>query len=68
VRAASIAAGAGAAISAGRRTWMTVPHFLQRTFTPDGPTFSSEIMYWALQLSQVNFMDKPAWILSLGER
>jgi hypothetical protein len=35
---------------------MTFPHFLQRTFTPDGPTFSSEIMYCALQLSQVNFM------------
>ncbi len=35
---------------------MTCPHFLQRTLTPLGPTFSSEIMYWALQLSQVNRM------------
>jgi hypothetical protein len=33
---------------------------LQRTFTPLGPTFSSEIMYWALQLSQVNFIGRPS--------
>lgn len=36
----------------GRRTWMTWPHFLQRTFTPRAPTFSSLIMYCARQLSQ----------------
>ena len=42
--------------SATRRTRITFPHFLQRTFTPFGPTFSSEIMYCASQLSQVNFM------------
>jgi len=57
-------AAAGAAASAApasvRRTWMTFPHFLQRTLTPAGPTFSSEIMYCALQRSQVNFMGKSA--------
>ena len=62
----SPAAGAGAAAaatagtSAARRTTITFPHFLQRTLTPFGPTFSSEIMYWALQLSQVNFIGRPS--------
>ncbi len=36
---------------------MTFPHFLQRTFTPFAPTLSSEIMYWARQLSQTKRME-----------
>ena len=46
------AATAPSASASGRRTWMTWPHFLQRTLTPRGPTFSSLIMYCARQLSQ----------------
>ena len=51
-------AGAGAA-AGGRFTATTFPHFLQRTLTPFGPTFSSEIMYCEPQLSQENFMGVP---------
>ena len=36
---------------------MTLPHFLQRTLTPLAPTLSSEIMYWARQLSQTKRME-----------
>jgi hypothetical protein len=43
----------GAAPAAGR-TSTTCPHRLQRTLTPPGPTLSSEIMYCAPQLSQLN--------------
>jgi hypothetical protein len=32
---------------------------LQRTFTPPGPTFSSEIMYCALQFPQENLIGQP---------
>ena len=40
VRSSIGAAGA----SSARRTVIWFPHFLQRTFTPFGPTFSSEMM------------------------
>ncbi|MEL7240089.1 MAG: hypothetical protein AAGK78_14625, partial [Planctomycetota bacterium] len=40
----------------GGRTMMTYEHFLHRTFTPRRPSFSSAMRYWALQLSQENFM------------
>ncbi len=49
----SPSSGGGAAERLTTMTWL---HFLQRTLTPFGPTFSSEIMYCARQLSQWNFM------------
>ncbi|OFX19871.1 MAG: hypothetical protein A2V77_25055 [Anaeromyxobacter sp. RBG_16_69_14] len=53
--------GGGAASISGatvgaRFTETMFPHFLQRTLTPSGPTFSSEIMYCAPQLSQENLI------------
>src|SRR5512142_2953403 len=68
-----VGAGAEAAVGtsfetapfSARRTRMTWLHFLQRTLTPFGPTFSSEIMYWASQRSQVNFIGNSAGILGL---
>ena len=51
------AASASAPASCGLRTTMTLPHFLQRTLTPFAPTLSSEIMYWARQLSQTKRME-----------
>jgi hypothetical protein len=50
-----VASISGATVGA-RFTETTFPHFLQRTLTPSGPTFSSEIMYCAPQLSQENFI------------
>jgi hypothetical protein len=58
--AGAAAAGGSAGGSAARRTTTTFPHILQRTFTPLGRTFSSEIMYWEPQLSQENFICRPS--------
>ena len=55
----------------GRFTKITLLQRLQRTLTPAGPTLSSEIMYWARQLSQTNFIpcpDAPALGKNPGER